>query len=84
MGKDFIPLNFFIKSEYLTISEDNKITLPSPPSPLFPPHPWWQHGEVEKDGTVFLIERQCMQLGDGIQWGEGLIDSNSQTGWAVG
>ena len=46
-------------------------------------HPWWQHGEVEENSTVPLVVRQFIQLGDGFQGGEGLIDRDSQSGWAI-
>ena len=52
--------------------------------PPLPPHPWWQYGKIEEDGTVLLIKWECTQLGDGTQWSKGLIDGNSQTGWAAG
>ena len=48
------------------------------------PHPRWQHGEVEEDSTVPLVEWQFFQLGDGFQWSECLIYGNSHTDWAVG
>ena len=57
--------------------------LPSLPLLHSLPYPWWQHSEVEKDGTFLLVERQCTQLGDGFQRGECLIDSNGQSGWTM-
>ena len=38
-------------------------------------HPRRQHGEIEEDATVFLLQRERAKLRDGLQRSKGFVDS---------